>query len=89
MIIRPYGIGNGYNAMHMGRLPDGISGLCNSMIEHQELCVRAAITGSKHTALLATLADPLTQVVMSIDDAANMLDEMFICSQGKIPDFSH
>lgn len=61
----------GIHGVKLGLLPKGIAGLLNNQVAVHDLCIEAALTGSKELALQALLVDP---VVDSVRGAEQTLD---------------
>jgi alpha-galactosidase/6-phospho-beta-glucosidase family protein len=66
---------HGITGLDVGPLPDDIASLLQARAEQQELTVRAAVTGSRETALQALALDPL---VPDAACAASMLDDAVV-----------
>jgi alpha-galactosidase len=70
----------------VGPLPHGIAALCRTQVGVQDLCVEAAVKGSRELALQAMLADP---VVQSAEAGEKCLDELLKVHAPYLPQFSH
>jgi alpha-galactosidase len=75
---------NGVHGVKLGRFPKGIAALIDSQASVQDLCVDAALTGSREMALQALLADP---VVDSLSSAEKMLNEILELQREQLPQF--
>jgi alpha-galactosidase len=69
----------------VGPLPHGIAALCRTQVGVQDLCVEAAVKGSRELALQAMLADP---VVQSAEAGEKCLDELLQVHAPYLPQFS-
>jgi alpha-galactosidase len=67
--------GFGVSGIGVGPLPDGPAGVIRHRIDQQELTVNAALSGDRHLAIQALLADPL-MANTSFEAAEAMLDEV-------------
>jgi len=76
---------NGVHGVKLGKLPKRIAAMMNTQASVQDLCVEAALNGSRELALQALLADP---VVDSLSSAEKMLDEIFQLQREHLPQFS-
>jgi alpha-galactosidase len=76
---------NGVHGVKLGKLPKGIAAMMNAQASVQDLCVDAALTGSKEIALQALLADP---VVNSLSSAEKMLNEILEIQRAFLPQFN-
>jgi 6-phospho-beta-glucosidase len=68
----------------IGELPLPIRGLVHAVKTYEQLTLRAAITGDRHTALLALLAHPL---IGNYDIAKSLLDELLEAQREHLPQF--
>jgi alpha-galactosidase len=75
---------NGVHGVKLGKMPKGIAALMNTQASVQDLCVEAALKGSRELALQALLADP---VVDSLRSAEKMLDEILELQREHLPLF--
>jgi alpha-galactosidase len=76
---------NGVHGVKLGKLPKGIAAMMNTQASVQDLCVEAALNGSRELALQALLADP---VVDSLSSAEKMLDEILQLQREHLPLFN-
>jgi len=76
--------GAGVKGLGVGHLPDGIAELCRREITVGQLCVDAAVTGDRRTALQCLLLDP---VVTDLDMAVKILDDYLKAYRGFLPQF--
>lgn len=76
---------SGVHGVKLGELPKGIAALMNTQASVQDLCVEAALNGSRELALQALLADP---VVDSLSSAEKMLDEILKLQREHLPLFN-
>jgi alpha-galactosidase len=76
---------DGIRGLQLGELPAGIAGLVNTVVHWQDLVVEAAVHGSRDTAMLAMLADP---VVNSAEAAEKALDELLHVHARYLPQFA-
>lgn len=74
----------GFEGVKVGPLPQGIKSHVVRIIETQELGVEAAIRGDRALALQAFLSDPL---IVNVEKAEQMLDEMLRKSKPYVPQF--
>ncbi|MGK7287511.1 hypothetical protein ACSPAB_20730 [Buttiauxella agrestis] len=75
----------GARPLAYGRLPARIRGLVQSVKAFEELTIEAAMTGNKHTALLALAAHPL---VPSVAVAENILKEYLAANRDFLPQYT-
>jgi alpha-galactosidase len=76
---------NGVHGIRLGELPKGIAALMNTQASVQDLCVEAALNGSRKLVLQSLLADP---VVDSLSSAEKMLDEILQLQREHLPLFN-
>jgi len=76
---------DGLRGVQIGPLPKGIAALCRTQVGVQDLCVDAAVKGSRQLALQAMLADP---VVQDAGAAENCLDELLKVHAPYLPQFN-
>lgn len=76
---------NGAHPLAYGRLPVAVKGLIQSVKAFEELTVEAAITGNKHTALLALAAHPL---VPSVEIAEKILRDYLAANRDFLPQYT-
>ncbi|MBI2939453.1 MAG: hypothetical protein HYY04_03365 [Chloroflexi bacterium] len=79
--------GGTIRGLAVGELPKGIAAMCGARLAQQELVVEAALTGDRHVALQALLADPLMSSV-STSQAREMLGRLLTAHQTYLPQFS-
>jgi alpha-galactosidase len=85
-VVETFGIldAEGARGLPIGELPPAILNIVERHVRNQELIVAAALTGDKTLALQALINDPL---VMDIDGAERMLDEMLNANREHLPRF--
>ena len=76
--------GAGIHPIHVGALPDPIAELCRREITVAQLCVDAAVEGSREKALQCLLLDP---VITDIDTARKILDDYLMSYKVYLPQF--
>ena len=76
---------DGLRGVQIGPLPKGIAALCRTQVGVQDLCVDAAVLGSRELALQAMLADP---VVQDAEAGRKCLDELLSVHAPYLPQFS-
>jgi len=76
--------GAGVHPVHMGALPGPIAELCRREITVSQLCVDAAVEGSREKALQCLLLDPM---VTDIDTAQDILDDYLTTFRQQLPQF--
>ncbi len=76
--------GSGINPVHVGTLPEPIAELCRRETTVAQLCVDAAVEGSRQKALQCLLLDP---VVVDIDTAKKILDDFLTAYKEYLPQF--
>jgi len=76
--------GAGIHPVHIGALPEPIAELCRREITVAQLCVDAAVEGSREKALQCLLLDP---VITDIDVAKKILDEYLVEYKEYLPQF--
>jgi alpha-galactosidase len=67
----------GLDAVHVGPLPAQLAVLNNISARCEELAVEGAIEGDARKVFHAVLFDPLTMAVCSMQETADMVNEMF------------
>ena len=77
--------GRGVHGVGIGSLPEGIANILGARSRQQELTVDAALTGDRHLALQALLADPL---VPTLEAATAMLDDALAAHARYLPQFA-
>jgi alpha-galactosidase len=76
--------GAGVHPVHMGALPEPVAELCRREIAVGQLCVDAAIEGSREKALQCLLLDP---VITDIGTARKILDDYLTSYKEYLPQF--
>lgn len=76
--------GAGIHPVHVGALPEPIAELCRRELTVAQLCVDAAIEGSREKALQCLLLDPM---VRDIQTAKNILDDILVTFKEHLPQF--
>lgn len=76
--------GAGIHPVHVGALPDPIAELCRRETIVAQLCVDAAVEGSREKALQCLLLDP---VITDIDTARKILDDYLTSYKEYLPQF--
>ena len=76
--------GAGIHPVHMGALPEPVAELCRREITVGQLCVDAAVEGSRQKALQCLLLDP---VITDIDTAKKILDDYLMTYKEYLPQF--
>ena len=76
--------GAGIHPVHVGALPEPIAELCRRETTVAQLCVDAAVEGSREKALQCLLLDP---VITDIDVAKNILDDYLTEYREYLPQF--
>ena len=76
--------GAGVHPVHVGELPQGIAELCRRELIVAQLCVDAAVEGSREKALQCLLLDPM---ITDIHRAQAILDDYLATYQEYLPQF--
>jgi alpha-galactosidase len=76
--------GAGIHPVHVGELPPAIAELCRRELFVSQLCVDAAVEGSREKALQCLLLDP---VVTDIEQAKLILDDYLTSYKAYLPQF--
>jgi alpha-galactosidase len=76
--------GAGIHPVHVGSLPEPIAELCRREIAVAQLCVDAAVEGSREKALQCLLLDP---VITDIETARKILDDYLTSYKEYLPQF--
>jgi len=76
--------GDGIHPVHVGPLPEAIAELCRREITVAQLCVDAAVEGSREKALQCLLLDP---VITDMDVAKQILDDYLTTYKEHLPQF--
>ncbi|HUE98334.1 MAG TPA: hypothetical protein VMN99_03710 [Anaerolineales bacterium] len=76
--------GAGIHPVHVGALPEPVAELCRRETVVAQLCVDAAVEGSREKALQCLLLDP---VISDIDTAKKILDEYLTSYREYLPQF--
>jgi 6-phospho-beta-glucosidase len=75
---------HGVNPLHMGPLPETIRALCQQAKAWESWTVEAGVTGSRQSALMAMMVNPL---VPSFEVACALVDEMLEANRDYLPQF--
>ena len=67
-----------------GGIPAPVAGFLQSRVPQRELAVDATVHGDRKLALQELVADP---IILSIDDAEKMLDELLHAHSDALPQF--
>ena len=76
--------GAGIHPVHVGTLPEPVAELCRRETMVAQLCVDAAVEGSREKALQCLLLDP---VITDIDTAKNVLEDYLTTYKEYLPQF--
>jgi alpha-galactosidase len=76
--------GAGIHPVHMGALPESVAELCRRETMVAQLCVDAAVEGSREKALQCLLLDP---VITDIGTAKKILDDYLTSYKEYLPQF--
>jgi alpha-galactosidase len=76
--------GAGIHPVHVGALPEPVAELCRRETSVVQLCVDAAVEGSREKALQCLLLDP---VITDIETAKKILDDYLTSYQEYLPQF--
>ena len=76
--------GAGIHPVHVGALPEPIAELCRRELTVAQLCVDAAVEGSREKALQCLLLDPM---IRDIQMAKNILDDYLVTFKEHLPQF--
>ncbi|HEX9331315.1 MAG TPA: hypothetical protein VF896_05470 [Anaerolineales bacterium] len=76
--------GAGIHPVHVGALPESVAELCRRETTVAQLCVDAAVEGSREKALQCLLLDP---VITDIDIAKKILDDYLTSYKEYLPQF--
>jgi alpha-galactosidase len=76
--------GAGIHPVHVGALPEPVAELCRRETTVAQLCVDAAVEGSREKALQCLLLDP---VITDIDTARKVLDDYLTSYREYLPQF--
>jgi alpha-galactosidase len=76
--------GAGVHPVHMGPLPEAIAELCRRELAVSQLCVDAAVSGDRRTALQCLLLDP---VISDMHQAEQILDDYLTTYREYLPQF--
>jgi alpha-galactosidase len=80
--------GTGIHPCSVGDLPPQCAALNRTNINVQELTVKAALEGDREAAYQAVAVDPLSSAVLTLDEAHQMVDELFEASAPWLPQFA-
>ncbi|MGI6201480.1 MAG: alpha-galactosidase [Christensenellales bacterium] len=78
----------GFEAVHVGPMPDQLAILNNISARCEELAVEGCLTGDKRKIFHAICFDPLTSAVCSLKEIGQMVDEMFAYNKDYLPQFN-
>ncbi len=78
---------NGFNAVHVGALPQQLAALNNVSVAVEEMAVEAALTGNREMVFHAIAYDPLTAAVLSLAEIRKMVDALFRKNKAYLPQF--
>jgi alpha-galactosidase len=67
----------GIHPCHIGYMPPQVAALDQGNISAQELVVRGIVEKDKNKIYMASLLDPLTASILTIDETKQMVDELF------------
>ena len=76
--------GAGIHPVHVGALPEAVAELCRRETAVAQLCVDAAVEGSREKALQCLLLDP---VITDVDIAKHILDDYLTSYREYLPQF--
>ena len=76
--------GDGVHPVHVGALPEPVAELCRRETTVAQLCVDAAVEGSREKALQCLLLDP---VITDIGTAKKILDDYLTSYKEYLPQF--
>jgi len=76
--------GAGVHPLHVGPLPEAIAELCRRELALGQLCVDAAVEGSREKALQCLLLDPM---ITDADIARQILDDYLLAYREHLPQF--
>jgi alpha-galactosidase len=76
--------GAGIHPVHVGPLPEPIAELCRRELTVAQLCVDAAVEGSREKALQCLLLDP---VITDAETAESILDDYLQTYKEHLPQF--
>ncbi len=76
--------GAGIHPVHVGALPEPIAELCRRETTAAQLCVDAAVEGSREKALQCLLLDPVTR---DVETAKKILDDYLVSYKEYLPQF--
>lgn len=79
--------GQAIEPIHAGRLPEALAAFFRLHIDVQKLTVEAALTGNRRTALQAFELDPFIASTLTLNQTAQMLDEMLLAHAENLPQF--
>lgn len=74
----------GATPIHIGNLPNTVSGLVEQVKAYETLTIKAAVTGDRTIALLALLNNPL---IHDVTDAKNILNELLEAHKSMLKNF--
>jgi alpha-galactosidase len=67
----------GIHPCYVGKLPPQVAALNQSNVSAQEMAVRGIVEKDKNKIFQASLLDPLTGAILTIDETRKMVDELF------------
>lgn len=76
---------NGFQPIHVGKLPPQLAALIAGNISVQQLAVEAALTGKKEHVYHAVMLDPLASSILSLDQISAMVDGLFEAHKALLP----
>lgn len=78
---------NGFQPMVVGNMPEHLAALNNLNAACEEMAVKAGITGDPEMVYHAVCLDPLTSAVLSLEEIADMVNEMMEANAVYLPQF--
>jgi alpha-galactosidase len=78
---------DGLRAVHVGNLPAHLAILVGTSAQIEELAVEGYLSGDKRKIFHAILNDPLSAAVCSMQEIADMTEEMFAANKDYLPQF--
>jgi alpha-galactosidase len=77
----------GIHPCYVGELPPQLAALDQANISAQELVVRGIVEKDKNKIYQASLLDPLTAAILTIDETRQMVDELFQAEKNYVKGF--
>jgi alpha-galactosidase len=77
----------GFDAVHVGALPEQLAVLINTSARSEELAVEGCLDGDPRKIFHACLYDPLTSAVCSMQEIQDMINKMFSAESEWLPQF--